>query len=285
MTIEDHRVELCASSVTPAATLLAESSPLAARISREAIETAGTSVRSLKTAELVARTLRRMVVDGRLKEGDFLPNEAELTGLFGISRATLREAVRLLESDRLVDVRRGSRTGARVRVPGTEIIARPAGLLLEVSGATMADVMVARLCIEPMAARLLAENGKPLAIYELNSILYEEIPSAWQSGALISAMSRFHLRLVELAGNATLSMIAGMLHGITDRHTADASRKRRNIHADQYEELMVCYRHLIDLVRIGNGADAETFWRAEMHISHRVLSAGLSAIKVRDVMD
>ena len=95
---------------------------------------AGTAVRSPKTAELVAGTLRRMVVDGQLIDGDFLPNEAELMTHFGVSRPTLREAVRVLESERLVEVRRGSRTGARVRVPGPEIVARPAGLLLELSG-------------------------------------------------------------------------------------------------------------------------------------------------------
>src|SRR5919106_1712745 len=120
---------------------------------------ASTAVRSPKTAELVAGTLRRMVVDGQLKDGDFLPNEAELMAHFGVSRPTLREGIRVLESDRLVEVRRGSRTGARVRVPGPEIVARPAGLLLEVSGATIGDVLIARSGIEPLAARLLAQDG------------------------------------------------------------------------------------------------------------------------------
>ena len=100
---------------------------------------ASAAVRSPKTAELVAGTLRRMVVDGQLKEGDFLPNEAELMAHFGVSRPTLREAVRVLESERLVEVRRGSRTGARVRVPGPEIVARPAGLLLELSGPVVVE--------------------------------------------------------------------------------------------------------------------------------------------------
>ncbi len=71
------------------------------------------AIRSPKTAELVARTLRRMIVDGQLKEGDFLPHEAELMTHFQVSRPTLREAVRVLESERLVEVRRGSRTGAK----------------------------------------------------------------------------------------------------------------------------------------------------------------------------
>ena len=118
-----------------------------------------------------------MVVHGQLKEGDFLPNEAELMAHFGVSRPTLREAVRVLESERLVEVRRGSRTGARVRVPGPEIVARPAGLLLELSGATIADLMVARPGIEPMAVRLLAESASQEALDELETMLAEDIPA------------------------------------------------------------------------------------------------------------
>jgi len=60
------------------------------------------AVRSPKTAELLAQTLRRMIVDGRLTDGDYLPHEADLTTHFQVSRPTLREAVRILESDRLV---------------------------------------------------------------------------------------------------------------------------------------------------------------------------------------
>lgn len=133
------------------------------------------AVRSPKTAEIVADTLRRMIVEGQLKDGDFLPYEAELMDHFQVSRPSLREAVRVLESDRLVEVRRGSRTGARVRVPGPEIVARPAGFLLEMAGTTLADVMTARMGIEPYAARLLAEDGTAAAHRELRELI-EEIP-------------------------------------------------------------------------------------------------------------
>ena len=95
---------------------MTRSTPLAPMIGPDGVP-ASAAVRSPKTAELVAGTLRRMVVDGQLKDGDFLPNEAELMAHFAVSRPTLREAVRVLESERLVEVRRGSRTGARVRVP------------------------------------------------------------------------------------------------------------------------------------------------------------------------
>ena len=56
-------------------------------------------VRLPKVAELVAGEIRRRIINGDVQAGDPLPNEAELTALFGVSRPTLREALRLLEAD------------------------------------------------------------------------------------------------------------------------------------------------------------------------------------------
>ncbi|MET0453356.1 MAG: FCD domain-containing protein [Mycobacterium sp.] len=242
------------------------------------------AVRPLKTAELVARTLRRMIVDGQLKEGDFLPHEAELISQFGVSRPTLREAVRVLESERLVEVRRGSRTGARIRVPGAEIVARPAGLLLELSGASIAQVMVARSGIEPLAARLLAQRGSTAAIAELEDMLATAIPAAFREGRLAEASARFHRRLVELSGNSTLGMIAGMLHEITERHTEAAISERRQVPRAHYDQLVRSYQLLIELVRAGDADEAEAHWRRHMDIARDLLLRGLESIKVRDVI-
>jgi DNA-binding FadR family transcriptional regulator len=244
----------------------------------------GRSVRSPKTAELVAGTLRRMVVDGQLQDGDFLPNEAELMAHFGVSRPTLREAVRVLESERLVEVRRGSRTGARVRVPGPEIVARPAGLLLELSGATIADLMTARAGIEPMAARLLAESGDEEAFDELDQLLADHIPSGWQSERLAETTGDFHLRMVQLSGNTTLAIIAGMLHEITVRHTAFAFKEGRPVLKADYEKLMRSYRRLMQLLRAHDGDAAEAHWRKHLDVARTLLLEGLENVKVRDVM-
>jgi DNA-binding FadR family transcriptional regulator len=244
----------------------------------------GAPIRSPKTAELVAGTLRRMVVDGQLTDGDFLPNEAELMAHFGVSRPTLREAVRVLESERLVEVRRGSRTGARVRVPGPEIVARPAGLLLELSGATIADVMVARSGIEPMAVRLLAESASAEDIDELETMLTVAIPAGWESGRLAEATGEFHRRMVELSGNATLTIIAGMLHEITVRHTAFAIKERHEVSKADYDKLSRSYRRMMTLVRSGDGAAAEAHWRKHLDTARDLLLKGLEDVKVRDVM-
>lgn len=241
------------------------------------------SVRTPKTAELVAGTLRQMIVDGTLGDGDFLPRESELMEHFKVSRPTLREAVRVLESERLVEVRRGSRTGARVCVPGPEIVARPAALLLELAGTTLADVMTARIAIEPQAARLLAESGTDAAHEELRQLL-EGIPAAWEAGHLAHASAEFHRRLVELSGNATLGVIAGMLYEIAERHTTEAI-VHTVVRKPEYTKLMRSYSHLVDLVLSRNSAAAEQHWRRHMENAGAQLLRGYEKTKVRDIMN
>lgn len=263
---------------------MSQREPLAPMISPD---TASGAVRSPKTAELVARTLRRMVVEGQLKDGDYLPHEADLMAHFQVSRPTLREAVRVLESERLVEVRRGSRTGARVRVPGAEIVARPAGLLLALSGTTLADVLTARTAIEPPAAKLLAEDGTAEAHRELRELV-DGIPRAWEAGTLAAASAHLHRRMVELSGNATLGIIAGMLHEIGERHTAAAllGADNKSVMAEpEYSKLLKSYTKLADLVEARKGEAVEAHWRRHMEAAGAAMLRGHEMTRVRDIMD
>ena len=79
-------------------------------------ETAGQRVHVPKMAEVIVERLRRQIVRGELTEGEALPSEHELQARFGVSRPTLREAFRILESESLITVRRGAHGGALVRV-------------------------------------------------------------------------------------------------------------------------------------------------------------------------
>ena len=248
------------------------------------IEATYSAVRSPKTAELVAQTLRKMIVDGQLGDGDFLPYEADLMAHFQVSRPTLREAVRVLESDRLVEVRRGSRTGAKVRVPGPEIVARPGALLLAISGTTLADVMTARIGIEPYAARLLADGGSDAAHEELRRLV-NAIPRAAEADTVAHASAELHSRLVELSGNATLTMIAGMLHEISERHTSAAILKDQNaVPKTQYVKLLRSYDRLAVLVSRRKGAEAEAHWRRHMENASAALLKGYEKTQVRDIL-
>src|SRR5215475_2209197 len=90
----------------------------------------GQPVRAPKTSELIAARLRRQIVRGVVKPGDKLPPETQLMGQFGVSRPTIREAFRILETERLIVVRPGSRGGAQVAAPDLTVAARYVGLLL-----------------------------------------------------------------------------------------------------------------------------------------------------------
>ena len=77
----------------------------------------GQLVRAPKTSELIAAQLRRQIVRGTVKPGEKLPPESQLMEQFGVSRPTIREAFRILETERLIVVRPGSRGGAQVVAP------------------------------------------------------------------------------------------------------------------------------------------------------------------------
>ncbi|MGW6359078.1 FadR/GntR family transcriptional regulator [Streptomyces sp. NPDC055092] len=255
-----------------------------------ALDEPRTGIRPPKTGELVARRLRRMIVDGELKEGDSLPNEAALVEHFGVSRPTLREAVRVLESEGLVELRRGSRTGARVTIPGPEAVARPAGLQLQLGGATLADVYVARSSIEPLSVRLLADSGDEEAFASLDQALEDVRAHVTDAELFAVASARFHLRLVELSGNQALGLMAGMIHEIILRQTQAAVRAKAGSAPDaeakeSYDKALRAYTKLVKLVRSGRGDAAETYWRKHLEVTDEMVLAGHQATRIIDVLD
>jgi DNA-binding FadR family transcriptional regulator len=166
-------------------------------------------IRVPKAAELVASTLRRQIVTGELKEDDSLPSEALLMQRFRVSRPTLREAFRILESESLIQVRRGARGGARVQIPDGDVAARYAGYVLEYRGTTMADVYTARAELEVPLARLLATTAKPKQVARLRTVIDEAADHLDDAEAYSEYDVQFHLLVAELAGNQTLEAWTG----------------------------------------------------------------------------
>ena len=100
-----------------------------------------------KMSHLVAGELRRQIVRGQIAPGDTLPSEAELIKVLDVSRDTLREALRMLESESLIYIRRGRHGGAVVRRADLRAVARYVALLLQIRQATLDDVHEARLVL------------------------------------------------------------------------------------------------------------------------------------------
>src|SRR5690606_19708178 len=103
-------------------------------------------------------------------------------------------------------------------------------------------------------------------------------------GALREQHQELLGRVVQLSGNTTLSIIAGMLHEITVRHTAFALEGERTLSKPDYDKLMKSYWRLMKLVRAGDGAAAEAHWRTHLDNARRLMLEGLENVRVRDVM-
>lgn len=242
-------------------------------------------VRVPKTGEVVARSIRSRIVSGELPEGSFLPPEAELMQQFRISRPTLREAFRILESEQLIHLRRGARNGAEVLAPKREVAARFAGLVLQASGASLADVFAARLLLFPPATRLLAESHSTADIESLQRLVDEIEGSAEDPPVFLRRATDFNLKIVELTGSPTLLLLAGMLDDIIDQAgmtVVGQWTSRPALRQDQTTAVVAAMRRLLGLIEAGDGAAAEAFWHGEMEASSRYT---LKVVGTKTVLD
>ena len=218
------------------------------------------AMRVPKTAELVASRIREQIIRGELSEDDALPPESELMAQFGVSRPTLREGFRILESEGLIVVRRGARGGARVQVPDHEVAARFAGLVLQYRGATLADVFQARTMIEAPAARMLASSKHRADIARQLQAFGDAHAEDLRNPARAPG---FHRLVVELTGNQTLILLAGMLEDIAE--AAAISWERQNPPSlPEAQRAHRGHQKVIELIRAGASEKAETFWRAHL---------------------
>jgi DNA-binding FadR family transcriptional regulator len=233
----------------------------------------------------IADELRSLIVSGQLVEGDSLGREPELVERFGVSRPSLREALRILETEGLVEVVRGLRGGVVVREPSYRMTARTAALILQARNVSLADVFEARSMLEPLAARAVASSRKrKAAVAELRTLIDEERDSLDDPEAFAEANARFHERLVSLAGNQTLTIVAEMLNEIVVRAVTAVSlaedivgsvaTRRKGIRSQE---------HLLLLIETGDPIAAEGHWRAHMAIVSRVM-LGQEASTVIDLL-
>ena len=111
-----------------------------------------------KASDVLARELRERILSGELTEGTALPPERELVKQTQMSRATVREALRILEVQNLVRVRAGRAGGAFVQRPTTKSMANSVSMLIRGRRIKLADLMETREALEPFCAELAARK-------------------------------------------------------------------------------------------------------------------------------
>lgn len=246
-------------------------------------------VRVPKTAELVAKQIRDAIIRQELVDGDTLPAESHLIAEFGVSRPTIREAVRILESEGLVAVVRGARGGARISSPNYSMIERAAGITLQAQRVTIGDLYEMRTLIEPPAARLAAERNSEVAVPILRQFVAGEMRQISDRFAVTIMIAEFHRLLMELSGNKTLNVFSQALHGLVAAHLSLSQRSRPEMDPElsqrQLRYGLKSHSRLIDLIEAKDGAAAEAHWQAHMIAAGRVWLAQIGPETLVDLLD
>ncbi|HEX3781283.1 MAG TPA: FCD domain-containing protein [Pseudonocardiaceae bacterium] len=216
-----------------------------------------------KMAEMVSADLRQRILRGDFKEGDSLSPEASLLEEYQISRPTLREALRLLEAQQLITVRRGSHKGAVVSVPGSDLAVDPFTILLQLRGATLDDIYRFRMIFEPQAVRIAAERASDEEISNLRDLLEEESRARRDAKAFPGVAWRFHTELARLSGNVTMTLIAETLERISERHARTVASGWPDAEK-QLDRAYRAHKKLVGLIADRQGDEAERFWARHM---------------------
>jgi DNA-binding FadR family transcriptional regulator len=241
-----------------------------------------------KTAELVARDLRSRIVRGELKDGDTLPAEGELVERYSVSRPTLREALRILESEALLTVTRGSRGGPRVHQPDPRLAARHFGLVLQSRGTTLASIFGARLLIEPSCVYLVASTARRSAVPLLTEHVEEQraAMAAKDEARHSRASARFHRALIELTGNMPLILLMNMLTHIYESHIATAALAAnvQRTDAGSRQRGLKVHEKLVSLIEAGAADEAEAFWRKQLESIDKLIRESFAVDRPIDLL-
>ncbi len=240
-------------------------------------------VRVPKAAELIANVIRRKIVLGELQEGDPLPAESKLMEQFNVSRPTLREAFRILETEALIQVRRGAGGGARIQAPRDEMAARSFGMLLQIRNATLGEVLQARSFIEPPLAGQLATRRSEEDMAALTAHIELERETLEDFEKFGQATAVFHQLLVSRAGNVAVALMVGMLDDIFSRHVVQFVARARSDQLALNQLALRNHSRLVDRIAARDAAGAEAAWRDHMNELYDIIMQELGETTVLDL--
>ncbi|MEU5210484.1 FadR/GntR family transcriptional regulator [Streptomyces sp. NPDC020742] len=202
-----------------------------------------TSPRRSALADQVIAQLRAQITSGEWPVGSRIPTEPELVEQLGVARNTVREAVRALAHNGLLDIRQGS---------GTYVVATSelAGVMnRRFASAAPGHVAELRSALEATAARLAAQRRTGQDLRQLDTLLARR-EAAWESGAaepFVEADATLHMAIVAASHNEVLAEIYADLGGVLrDFLRADVGEELR-------PEAHMDHSRLVEAIRAGDG--------------------------------
>jgi len=222
-----------------------------------------TQTRVPKAAEILAQQLRQEILAGQLGPGTGLWSEVELVASSGFSRPTVREAVRLLEAEGFLEIRRGRNGGISVREPDLQLVSRSFAAMLTIAGTPIRQLFEFRRLVEPAAAASAAQRATP----EQRAALVRAA-SLGPADETATGMVSFHELLTECTGNELLRIAMLSIHRAVSRHAPKESLTGDELHATNQ-----AHSRIAKAIADGDAERAEAAMRRHLVAFERILKA------------
>ena len=220
-------------------------------------------VRRVRRAyEQVADQLRELILGGELPRGERLPNENALARDFGVSRATVREALRVLAAQNLIATAKGAGGGSYVTRPTvdhiSEFLRSSINLMTESRDLSLEELLEARDLLEVPAARLAAVRRRDSDLVALDAAIEDEVLQLTASEQF-AVNKDFHSTLIGACGNQLIVIAAQPLFTVLQTHLVRSSLGR-SFHSGIHEQ----HRGITAAIAGGRPDEAEGEMRAHL---------------------
>ena len=217
--------------------------------------------RTVKLTEAVARLIVDDIVARDLSAGAALPTEADMALQYDVSRATVREALRILETNGLVLVRPGRYGGPQVGTADPVAFGRSLTWFLQLRRTRFWEVLEARVIVEPLMASLAAQRRSASTRDELRAAVDAHRGlDPDDHGGYLAATQDFHGLIAGISGNGVLDLFGRALKEIyTERAIAEVRPAARR------QEVLAEHERVVDAILAGDADLAEHTMREHMH--------------------
>jgi GntR family transcriptional repressor for pyruvate dehydrogenase complex len=209
----------------------------------------------------VADQIKTLIRGEKLKPGDKLPSEMELTRLFGVSRPTVREAVKTLVSQNIIEIVRGRGTFVS-QTPG--ISSDPLGLEFISAGDLHLSLIEARLLLEPPVAQLAAEKAEAADIERIAGHVHEMEDIVEHHRVDVTSELEFHRSIAEATKNPVIMRIVPVIMDSIVKTYKDAPRT-----SEDHRQALDEHRHIFEGIRAGDPEAAFAAMRRHLSNSYR----------------
>ncbi len=170
-----------------------------------------TATRTHKISDQIIEQIRNAILSGRFKPGDKVASEKELMSEFGVSKATLREALRVLEGMGLVEIRKGIAGGVFIAEVDMKTTIHGIINFLHFKTVSIKDITMIRYLLEPPVAQIAASRIQPEDVVKLESLIIEgpAVPHT-----IVSREIGFHRYLVRMTENPILILVMDFIDNI-----------------------------------------------------------------------